>query len=261
MSRGDIKKLHKTHQIKFPKRTQVPRPWKKIEEMLEKKCESFEENIKRYLEANNELLSKRITELNGKLKNLQTSIEHFDKVNLEMFKAIHREVSHMNGTFGNHAKNTDNHLYEIEEKLRYLEDSFRRNNLRTEGVEEEEVNNETWDQCKEQVSTILKSKLKINNVKLERDHIIPGRKRSHNKDKPRTIVLKLHSHEDKGRILRNVHQLKDTGYYINEDFSKATLNIRAQLWDEVKRPRAEGYFVVIKYDIIVTNKRDKRAQE
>ena len=135
MSRGDIKKLHKTHQIKFPKRTQVPRPWKKIEEMLEKKCESFEENIKRYLEANNELLSKRITELNGKLKNLQTSIEHFDKVNLEMFKAIHREVSHMNGTFGNHAKNTDTHLYEIEEKLRYLEDSFRRNNLRTEGVE------------------------------------------------------------------------------------------------------------------------------
>ena len=58
-----------------------------------------------------------------------------------------------------------------------------------------------------------------------------------------------------------MYQLKDTGYYINEDFSKATLNIRAQLWDEVKRPRAEGYFVVIKYDIIVTNKRDKRAQE
>ena len=190
MSSGDKRKLHKTHQIKFPKTNQVPSPWEKNEEMLEKKCESYEENIKRYLEANNELLSKRITELNGKLNNLQASIEHFDKFNLEMFKAIHREVSHMNGTFGNHAKNTDNHLCEIEEKLRYLEDSFRRNNLRTEGVEEEEVNNETWNQCKEKVSTILKSKLKINNVKLERDHRIPGRKRSHNKDKHRTIVFK-----------------------------------------------------------------------
>ena len=58
-----------------------------------------------------------------------------------------------------------------------------------------------------------------------------------------------------------MYQLKDTGYYINEDFSKATLNIRAELWDEVKRLRAEGYFVVIKYDRIVTNKPDKGAQE
>ena len=58
-----------------------------------------------------------------------------------------------------------------------------------------------------------------------------------------------------------MYQLKDTGYYINEDFSKATLNIRAELWDEVKRLRAEGYFVVIKYDRIVTNKPDKVAQE
>ena len=58
-----------------------------------------------------------------------------------------------------------------------------------------------------------------------------------------------------------MYQLKDTGYYINEDFSKATLNIRAELWDEVKRLRAEGYFVVIKYDRIVTNKPDKEAEE
>ena len=35
--------------------------------------------------------------------------------------------------------------------------------------------------------------------------------------------------------MQSVYQLKDTGYYTNEDFSKATLNIRAELWDEVKR--------------------------
>ena len=32
--------------------------------------------------------------------------------------------------------------------------------------------------------------------------------------------------------MQNVHQLKDTGYYINENFGKATLNIRAEFWDE-----------------------------
>ena len=65
------------------------------------------------------------------------------------------------------------------------------------------------------------------------------RKRNHNKDKPRTIVFKLHSYEDKERIMRNVYQLKNTGYYINKDFSKATLNVRAELWDEGKRLHAE----------------------
>ena len=87
---------------------------------------------------------------------------------------------------------TDNHLYEIQEKLRYFEDSSRINNLRIEGVEEE-ADNETWDHCKEKVRSILKSKLKISNVKIERAHRIPRRKRRHNKDKPRTIVFKLHS--------------------------------------------------------------------
>ena len=43
--------------------------------------------------------------------------------------------------------------------------------------------------------------------------------------------------------------------------SKATLNIRAELWDEVKRLRGEGYYAVIKYDRIVTNKRDEVARE
>ena len=28
--------------------------------------------------------------------------------------------------------------------------------------------------------------------------------------------------------------LKDTGYYTDGDFSKATLNVRAGLWEEVK---------------------------
>ena len=72
----------------------------KNEEVLEKKFKSYEENIKRYLATDNELLSKRINELNGKkLNDLQASIEHSDKVNLERFKVIDRDVSHINGTF------------------------------------------------------------------------------------------------------------------------------------------------------------------
>ena len=62
----------------------------KIEEMLEQKF-----NTKSYLAINNELLSKKINEINGKLNVLQASIEHSDEVNLEKFKAIDRDVSHI----------------------------------------------------------------------------------------------------------------------------------------------------------------------
>ena len=50
--------------------------------------------------------------------------------------------------------------------------------------------------------------------------------------------------------MQNVYQLKDAGYYINEGFSEATLNIRAELWDEVKRLRDEGYFSIISLNMI-----------
>ena len=43
---------------------------------------------KKILTAINELLSKGINELKGKLSDLQVSIEHSDKVNREKFKAI-----------------------------------------------------------------------------------------------------------------------------------------------------------------------------
>ena len=66
--------------------------------------------------------------------------------------------------------------------------------------EEEEADNENWHQCKEKVSSILKSKLIISNVKIERVHRIPRRKRSHKKDKPGTIVFKLYFYEDKENI-------------------------------------------------------------
>ena len=61
--------------------------------------------------------------------------------------------------------------------------------------------------------------------------------------------------------MRNLYQLKDTGYCINEGFSKATLNIKAGLWDEVKRLKRKCYYAVLRYDRIVTNKWDEVVQE
>ena len=53
--------------------------------------------------------------------------------------------------------------------------------------------------------------------------------------------------------MENVNKLKGSGIYVNEDFSKETLEIRRELWKDVKRLRDEGKYAVLQYDKIVTH--------
>ena len=55
---------------------------------------------------------------------------------------------------------------EVEKKLTDLEDRSRRNNLRIDGVAEE--NGETWDDCERKVKEIIMDKLELeNNISLK----------------------------------------------------------------------------------------------
>ena len=78
MSSGGNKKTTRNIPNRNSKENSSVITMKKIEEMLEQKFKSYEKNIKNYLAANNELLIKRIDELNGKLIHLQASIERSD---------------------------------------------------------------------------------------------------------------------------------------------------------------------------------------
>ena len=70
MPSGDNKKTTKSIPNKNSKENSSVITMQRIEEMLEQKFKSYEGNIKTYLAANNELLTKRINESNGKLNNL-----------------------------------------------------------------------------------------------------------------------------------------------------------------------------------------------
>ena len=59
--------------------------------------------------------------------------------------------------------------HEVEKKLTDLEDRSRRNNLRIDGVAEE--NGETWDDCERKVKEIIMDKLELeNDIIIERAH-------------------------------------------------------------------------------------------
>ena len=102
MSSGGNKKATKSTPNKNSKESAIT--MEKIEEMLKQKFKSYDENIKIYLAANNQFLSKSVNELSGKLNDFQASIEHSHKVNREKFKALDRDASHIHGTFENRAK-------------------------------------------------------------------------------------------------------------------------------------------------------------
>ena len=108
----------------------------------------------------------------------------------------------------------------LKDKLWDLKDWSRRDNLRFDGVTEYE--NESWNDTEEVLKDFLFEHLSLWNIKSERAHRTGERK----EDTSRTIVAKFSSYKTKELILKNARQLKDTGYYINEDFSRETVEIR-----------------------------------
>ena len=59
-------------------------------------------------------------------------------------------------------------------------------------------------------------------------------------NRPQTIVVKLLRFTDKTKKFQNANKLKGQNIFINNDFSKKTLELRKDLIDEVKRLRELG---------------------
>ena len=114
-----------------------------------------------------------------------------------------------------------------------LEDRSQRNNIRIDGIEEEQY--ETCDRCEEKVRKVIKDELGIEDeVEIDRCHRMKksGKDRSNNERNlgPCTIVCRLLRFKDKQIIIQVSKKLKNTGIFICEDFCKDTMDIRKQLW-------------------------------
>ena len=137
----------------------------------------------------------------------------------------------------------------IDNKLVELEDRSRRKNVRIDGIKEHIK--ETWDECERRVHSMLKERLDIENVEIDRAHRA-GRKSG---SKPRTTVCKLLRFKDKQTILRKAKIPKGTNIFINDDYCQDTVQCRNELWEEVKVLRSQGKIAYLIYRTIVS--RDK----
>ena len=142
-------------------------------------------------------------------------------------------------------------------KLVELEDRSRRNNLRIDGIEEEE--GKTWEISEAKATKVFKEKLGIDkDVMIERALRTKRNYKDNDKQSPRTIVLRLANFKDKNIILKNVNMLKGSNIYIIEYFSRETAELRKKLWDEVKHLRSQGKCAYLNYRSIITGDQGKK---
>ena len=137
-----------------------------------------------------------------------------------------------------------------ERKIVDLEDRSRRNNLRINWISEKE--NETWYECEQEVQSLIKDKLGIaENIVIERAHRVKKKGNSDNPGKPRTIVCRSLNYKDKTNILKNAKNLKGKNIFINKDFSRETMELSKELWENVKKNRNEGKITYLHYRTVV----------
>ncbi|XP_065684704.1 uncharacterized protein LOC124809419 [Hydra vulgaris] len=175
--------------------------------------------------------------------------ERLDKVeknileNAKKISTLATEVEDIKVSLNFHEELIENKIKTA--KLREKEDRSRRNNLRVEGVKEDD--NESWLESEIKVKKIFDEYLGIKDVKIERAH----RAGKEDIKKHRTIVVKLLDFKDKEAILRNSSKLKGKNIFINEDFCAETNRIRKDLREKMKIERQSGKFAYISYDKLI----------
>ena len=148
---------------------------------------------------------------------------------------------------------------EIKEKLVDLEDRSRRNNLRINGIEEDEK--ETSEVLEQKINKLIKEDLEINkDITIERMHRSGAKKyRDGNINSKRVIVMKFLNFKDKELILEAFKEkrLWDQRIYINEDYSEGTLSVRKHLFNTAKQLRSQGKFAKVSYRRLITNENEE----
>ena len=183
-------------------------------------------NLKKLLTADIALIKEEVKTVKKDVDDLKLSVEHVDEVNCKKMKKIESDFK---SKIEETNTSLEKKIQEIQNKQNEIEDRARRNNIRVDGLAEED--GETWEDSKNKVSTFVKEKMGLD-IDIQRAHRV-GRSDDEN-DRPRTIVAYLLKYTDKERLLRNGKVLKGTGVYINEDYCKETMLKRKKLRDEAK---------------------------
>lgn len=132
-----------------------------------------------------------------------------------------------------------------EQRIHYLEKQARQRNLVFFGLEEHEKSYSNME------NIIIDFVNKYFPVTIDCRDLQAIRRIGKKADKPRPVVITFTTLGKKIDILKNKGALKDTIYYIKEDYPQSVLAIRRELQKQVQAEREKGNKAIIKYDKLV----------
>lgn len=240
----------------------------KIESYIDLALKKHDENIQKFIASNSTLIYEaidkikisieaigvRVAKVEETVKNQSTKIQELESsleftqqlvddkvedIDKQINNKLHQHINDLNQCI----YHTNQEAKYLKNKLRTLEDRNRRNNLRIDGLKEND--HESWEDSERKVKDLIKNKLAIEeDIIIERAHRIG--KKEHGKN--RSIIFKLQSWKQKEVIIKNSNKLRNTGIYVNEDFSDETMLIRKELFKQMKKERDDGKFAKVIYD-------------
>lgn len=181
-------------------------------------------------------------ELDEQRKLINKSCEEVtENVTLNINKILNEKLKILEEKHENLKERVENQ----EQRIFFLEKQSRQRNLVFFGLEERE---ESYSDIENNIIGFVHKYLP---TKIECRDLQAIRRIGKKTDKPRPIVITFTTLGKKIDILKHKGALKETTYYIKEDYPKQVLQIRRELQEQVKAEREKGNLAIIKYDKII----------
>lgn len=147
-------------------------------------------------------------------------------------------------------------LQTLKDRIDYQEDYSRRNNLRFSGLEENV--NESWEETQAKIRRLLQNQFKLESVPIERAHRV-GPRNILQGSRPRTVVARFNSFNDRQLILRNSQKLKGTNIFISEDLCESSMELRRAQLPALKQAKASGKVAYFSHTKLIIRDRSEAS--
>ena len=228
---------------------------------LKQMLEVQESMFRRMFDSVTSSLTVRVDDLVKTVAELKASIE-FTQSEVANLKPVLTKLEETNKVIDNTKQSIALH----KNKLEYMENQSRRNNIRVQGISEV-IDGETWDSTESKVKEAIRETLGID-PDIERAHRVerkPKRQRNSQTNMsaqptgPRTIVCRLRDWKQKEEILRKVRRVKPPGLFVSEDLAPETLAKREPQLAKLKEDKRAGKVAYFVFDRLVI--KDRRPSQ
>lgn len=141
-----------------------------------------------------------------------------------------------------------------EKRIYFLEKQARQRNIVFFGIEELESSYDTLEK------NMLKWLEQHFSIKLSYTDLQEVKRLGKKGDKPSPVVVAFLNLGIKIKIFKQKRALRDTDYYMKEDYPKHVLEKRSQLQEQLKTEREKGNLAFLKYDKLVIPKQTSKRK-